>query len=201
MRAMDKYEGARRVGRHGTNVPAYRAVQDAVGRIVRRQWGGWPAADREDLEQLVMVKFFAKFGRDGIPDNDDGDPIVPGAWLKDVVRTTGIDFDRQRKARPADAADFHGPDAVGLERLMQDLNPQPSLASDVASRMDIVRKLGPALLDLGDKYPMDVKLIKWRYIDDHDVGSIAKIVGKSQDATKMSIRRAVKRLQERVEPS
>lgn len=191
---MDSFEDRRRVGRHGTDLPSIDAVQKAVTRLVQRQWGGWSASDREDLQQLVLVKYFKAFGRERLPDNNDGLPAVPIAWLIKVIRNAGVDFHRQQQVRPADPADFQGPDAFGLERLMLAMKPQPSLSSDVAQHVDLQRLLIPAMEALGDAYPMDVKLIVWRFVQDRDLASIGKVLGKSPDATKKAVQRAVNRL-------
>ncbi|MFG6445303.1 RNA polymerase sigma factor [Microbacterium sp. P07] len=146
-----------------------------------------------------MIKYFATFGRDRLPDDDEGEPAVPIAWLKTVIRNAAIDFDRQRKARPADPVDFQAADGLGLERLMGELAHQPSLSSDVAQKVDAQRTLGPALRLLATDYPLDLKLIKWRYIDDRDIETIAEILGKSTDAAKKAIQCATKRLRDRME--
>lgn len=177
-------------GKYGTDVSAYRAVQAAVTRLVRKQWVGWSSSDREDLEQLVMVKYFNAFGRE--PNGSDGIPAVPIAWLMKVIRNAGVDFHRQRQARPADPVDFQGSDAFGLERLAQAVNPQPSLASAVARQVDLQRILEA----LGDAYPADARLVVSRFVMDRDIESIAADLGKSPDATKKAIQRAVRRMRD-----
>ena len=194
--AMDNVEDRQRMGRHGTDLPSVDAVDLAVKRLVSKQWGGWSVSDRQDLQQVVLVKYFAAFGRDRLPDNRKGDPDVPTSWLIKVIRNAGVDFHRQREARPADPFDFAGPDSFGVERLQQALNPQPNLSTAVAQRVDSQRVLKPALAALGDAYPMDVKLIVWRFVQDRDLEAIGKILGKSPDATKKAVQRAVKRLRD-----
>jgi len=193
---MGSFDDRQRLGRNGTDVPSLRSVQDAVTRLIRKQWSGWSDVDQQDLAQLVLVKYFAKFDRDRLPDNKDGEPAVPVSWLIKVIRNAGVDFHRQQQARPADPVDFDGPDGDGLERLVHAINPQPSLASDVAQRIDVDGVLRPALRALADSYPMDAKLIVWRFLQDRDIDSIATIRGTSSEATKKAIQRAIKRLQE-----
>lgn len=183
------------VGNHGTNVLAYQDVQASVTRLVRKQWGGWPSSDREDLEQLVMVKYFGAFGREKLPNGRDGEPAVPIAWLMKVVKTSGIDFHRKQEARPADPVDFQGPDAFGLERLQRAVNPRPNLSSEVAQRVDLQR----VLEGFGDAYPLDLKLIVWRYVQDRDLDTIGKKLGKSPEATKKAVQRAIQRLRDLIE--
>ena len=184
------------VGKHGTDMPSVFAVQQAVGRLVRKQWGGWSVSDREDLEQVVIVKYFGEFGRDRLPDDPDGQPAVPIGWLVKVIRNAGIDLHRARVARPADPVDFQGPDGFALDRIQQAINPQSSLSSVVARELDVQRILAPAMEALRIGSPMDANLIKWRYIDDRDLADIAKILQKSPDTTKRAVQRAMGRLRD-----
>lgn len=190
---MGSFDERQRMGRNGTDVPSYRAVQDAVDRLVVRQWSGWTTSDQQDLSQLVMVKYFGAFGRDRLPDDPDGNPAVPVSWLIKVIRNAGVDFHRQREARPADPVDF---EAAGLDRLINEIDPQPSLASGVAHKVDLQATVGPALQALADAYPMDAKLIVWRFIQDRDIAAIAAVRGTTAEATKKAIQRAVKRLRD-----
>lgn len=193
---MGTFEGRQRLGRNGTDLSSIDAVQNAVTRLVRKQWGGWSASDQEDLQQLVMVKYFGAFGRVRLPDDKDGFPAVPIGWLIKVIRNAGVDFHRQREARPADPVDFQGPDAFGLDRLQRAVNPPPNLSSAVGQKLDLQRVLTPALEALRDAYPLDAKLIVWRFVQDRDLDAIGKILNKSPDATKKAVQRAVKRLRD-----
>ena len=196
--AMGTFEDGQRLGRNGTDLPSFHAVQDAVPRLVRKQWSGWSVTDQQDLAQLVMVKYFGAFGRDRLPDDNKGKPAVPIAWLIKVIRNAGVDYHRYQEARPADPVDFGGPDAYGLERLVQAVNPQPSLASQVANNIDVQNKVRPALEALAAAYPMDAKLIVWRFIQDRDIQDLSLIRGTSSDATKKALQRAMKRLRESI---
>lgn len=189
---MGTIEDRRWVGIHGTDVSAFKEVQAAVTRLVRKQWGGWSASDREDLEQLVMMKYFGAFGRERLPNGPDGEPGIPIGWLMKVVKTSGIDFHRHQEARPADPVDFQDPDANVLERLQVAANPRPNLSVQVAQDVDLQR----ALEALGDANPLDVQLIVWRYVEDRSLDDMAQMLGKSPDATKKAVQRAVKRFRE-----
>jgi len=191
---MDDFEERRRVGKHGTDLQSVEDVQQAATRLIWKKYGGWSSADQEDLLQAVMIKYFQKFGRDRLPDDVDGNPAVPIGWLIACVKTTGIDVHRAQKVRPADPVDFQGPDAIGLDQLLNAVNPRPSLSSDVAQQLDLQRALGPALKSLQDSYPMDVKLLVWRFVQDRDLEAISTIRGTSVDATKKAIQRAANRL-------
>ena len=190
--AMGTIDDRRWVGNHGTDVSAYKEVQAAVTRLVRKQWGGWSASDREDLEQLVMVKYFGAFGRERLPNGRDGEPGIPISWLMKVVKTSGIDFHRQKEARPADPVDFQDPDSYVLERLQRAANPRPNLSAEVAQQVDLQRGLEA----LGDANPLDVKLIVWRYVEDRSLDDIGQMLGKTPDATRKATQRAVKRFRE-----
>ena len=193
---MGAIEDRHRQGRSGTDIPSIEAVRDAVARLVRKQWYGWSTSDREDLQQVVLIKYFNAFGRDRLPDDDNSDPAVPINWLSKVIRNAGVDFHRHQQARPADPTDFDSPDAFGLERLMQAMNRRPNLSSAVAQKVDVQRMLKPALEALADAYPSDARLIALRFVQDRDVEDIAKIMGKSPDATKKAVQRAINRLRD-----
>ncbi|WP_133163916.1 sigma-70 family RNA polymerase sigma factor [Cryobacterium zongtaii] len=189
---MNTFEDRQRRGRHGTDLPSYAAVQGVVTRLVRKYYAGWSASDREDLEQIVLAKYFRAFGRDRLPDDPFGLPAVPIPWLTAVVKNAGTDLHRMQLVRPADPVDFNGPDFFGLERLLGAVNSAPSLSSAVAQRVDVERLLEA----LGDAYPSDLNLIRWRYIEDCDLEVVAGRAGKSLEATKKAVQRAVKRLRD-----
>ena len=144
--------------------------------------------------QIVMIKYFAKFGRERLADDDQGNPSVPVNWLKVVVGNAGTDLFRNARARPADSTDFQGPAAASLEAMMMVADPHPSLASGVGHQLDAQSVLRPALDQLSVAYPADVDLIYWRYIEDRDVDEIAARLGKTSDAVRKSLQRAVARL-------
>ncbi|KXZ61841.1 RNA polymerase sigma factor [Microbacterium laevaniformans] len=162
--------------------------------MIRRKYAGWSLQDRDDLLQIVMIKYFAKFGRERLPDDDQGYPVVPVGWLKTVVGNAGTDLFRHARARPADPTDFQGAAAASLEALMAAAAPQSSLASGLAHQLDVQAVLKPALGQLAVAYPADVELIFWRYFEDRDVDEIAAKLGKSTDAVKKALQRAVTRL-------
>jgi len=189
---MDDFDD-RRLGRNGTDIPSLRAVQQAIHRIVRGKWSGWSQSDREDLESLVLEKYFAAFGRVRLPDDDDGNPQVPAAWLRKVATNAGIDKFRKDQVRPFDPTDFGNLDDPLLEaRLFNAVGGLPHLSSVVASRTDLER----ALVALGDAYPADLSLIRWRLIEDKSVEDIAELVQKSTETTRKAIQRAVQRLRQ-----
>lgn len=190
----------RHVGKHGTDVAAFDLVQNAVSAKIRRLWSGWSLADREDLHQLVMVQYFQKFGRGRLEEDATGKPIVPHGWLNTAVRTTGIDFDRKRRARPADPADFQGDEAHALEWLLQQRDQPRGLSSNVAVDVDIRRQLSPALQAFGEKHPLDLKMIVWRYVEGREIDASAEILGKSPAAAKFAVRRALTKLRQVVLP-
>jgi DNA-directed RNA polymerase specialized sigma24 family protein len=166
-------------------------VQDAVTRLVRRKWAGWSSADREDLESLVLEKYVAAFGRERLPNDLQGDPAVPVAWLTKVVQNTGIDAFRKKQVRPAVAVDFANPDGPDVEaRLRTAIEGRMRLSVVIADRVDLQR----GLRALGDAYPKDLELIHWRLIEDRTLADVAARAGKSEEATKKAIQRAILRL-------
>jgi DNA-directed RNA polymerase specialized sigma24 family protein len=188
---MTTTDGHRARGPHGTDIGALRAVQDAVARLIRRKWSGWSTADQEDLGSLVLEKYVSAFGRDRLPTDLHGDSAVPIAWLTKVVQNTGIDAFRKRQVRPAVAVDFAGQDGADVEaRMLTAIEGRRRLSAIVADRVDLQR----GLRALGDAYPMDLELIRWRLIEDKPLADVAVRVGKSEEATKKAIQRAVVRL-------
>lgn len=190
--------GLGRVGRNGTDLPSVAAVDAAVRRIVRQHWNGWSPADRDDLGQVVLTKYFQKFGRDRLPDDASGHPSVPIAWLRLVARNAAIDLDRQRQARPFDPFDFQGTSDEGLERVFARLRSPGRLSAVVATKLDMQRVLQPAMQTLAAEHPYDLRLIVWRYVEDRDVDAIAQAIGKSTGATRKAIQRALDKLKQLV---
>lgn len=188
--------GLGRTGRNGTDIPSVAAVDAAVRRIVRQHWNGWSPADRDDLGQVVLAKYFQKFGRDRLPDDANGHPSVPIAWLRRVARNTAIDMDRQRQARPFDAFDFQGTSGEGLERVFARLQSPGRLSTVVANKLDMQGLLRPAMHALAAEHPYDLRLIVWRYVEDRDVEAIAQAIGKSTGATRKAIQRALDKLKQ-----
>ena len=128
--------------------------------------------------------------RRAFPKNDHGEPDVPFKWLKTVVTTTAIDMHRKQEARPAEVVDFGAPAANGRPELVDALRDlaTPSLISmrGVAAQQ--------ALDLLAADYPFDRDLLYWRYIRGVDLSEIAARIGKSREATKKAVQRAVARL-------
>ncbi len=180
-----------RLGRNHTDLPSIRAVRDTVRRLVRRHWGGRSAADQEDLESLVLEKYFRAFGRERLPEDDAGDPRVPLAWLSKVVRTTGIDLHRQDLVRPFDPMDFADADDANLERRLFDaVRDNRRLSAAVADRADMRR----ALTALADAFPRDVQLIRWRIVDDKTIEDVADLAHMTPDAARKAVQRALTKL-------
>ncbi|MEN2742501.1 hypothetical protein ABCS02_32395 [Microbacterium sp. X-17] len=178
-------------GRHGTDIYGLQQVQQAVSRLVRRKWSGWSQADREDLESLVMEKYVAEFGREHLPEDRDGNATVPIAWLTTVIQNAGVDAFRKQQVRPAIPVDFGNQDDAAVEdRMRSAIQGRQRLSVVVADRLDIQR----ALLALGDAYPADLDLIRWRLIEDKTLSDVAALAGRTEEATKKAIQRAIVRL-------
>lgn len=165
-----------------THIPTIKAVQAEVERLVRQVYGGWRESDQEDLVSLVLEKYIAKFGRE--------EADVPTAWLRAVVRTTGIDFHDKQQRRPAEPVDF-GADDEGWDAVagLIDLR-TPSLmtARGLAAQ--------EALNALGEQSPGDRDLVELRVVWEVSLAEIAERIGKSQEATKKAVQRAVARLRQ-----
>jgi len=185
-----------RVGRSGTDIDSFEEVIAAVDRLVRSKWGGWSQANREDLESIVLEKYFSHFGRARLPDGPDGEREVPVAWLRAVIKNAGIDLHRRREARPQEVADLFDQDNPEVERmLLGALAGVPSLSTVVTTQM----ALQSAFRALRDAYPSDAKLIGWSVIEDLSLTEVARLAGKNDEATKRAIQRAKKRLRDLIE--
>lgn len=167
-----------------------------VKRLVRHQWGGWSHVDREDLESIVLEKYFAHFGRTRLPDGADGERQVPVMWLRAVVKNAGIDFHRRREARPKDVADLlDEADPQVARALFDELAGAPSLSTVVTTQV----AMRSGFRALRDAYPSDAELIWWSVIEDRTLSEVARLAGKEEEATKKAIYRAKKRLRDLME--
>lgn len=172
-----------------THIPTQKAVQSKIERIVNTKYSGWPMDDRADLVSLVLEKFLWKFGKERLPENEDGELEVPFAWLKTVVTRTAIDMHRKQKVRPVDPVDF-GDRASEREALVHALR-ELSTPSLMAMRGIAAQH---ALELLAVQHPSDRDLLQWRYIDGEDLAEIAERTGKGKEATRKAVQRAVARL-------
>lgn len=195
--AVNAPEGRKRLGPHGTDVPALIAVQKAVQGLVRRKYPGWSTPDREDLESIVVEKYVTTFGRGALPEGPDGQPAVPRAWLSTVMTNAAIDLFRKQEARPADPVDFGVAAADVFEGRLLDAVNRKRLSMVVAERVDLAR----ALVSLGDAYPTALSLIQWHVIEDKPLVEVAALAGKSEAATKKAIQRAIERLRDLIASS
>ncbi|MEV8357671.1 sigma-70 family RNA polymerase sigma factor [Microbacterium sp. NPDC076895] len=187
----------REFGRNGTHNPSFEAVEREITKVVSAKYAGWPAADREDLVTRVMESYFHRFGRDPLPQADDGTPLVPKAWLRTVITNAAIDMYRHTERRPADPVDFAGiDDPLVEERLHRALDDRsPSLSTLVATRITIEE----ALKQLAQEHPRDVELIVWSVVADLPIDEVALRAGISRDAAKKAVRRALDRLRDVLE--
>ena len=176
---------------HGqlTQIPTISTVQREIERIVSRKYGGWREGDREDLVSLVLEKYLNEFGKNDQkwPMNKDGERVVPTGWLRKVATNAAIDLHRKAEARPADLVDFDasaGDDHWDAKAALRDLA-TPSLmnARGVAAER--------ALDALNDA---DRDLLRWALVDDVGLTEIATRTGKSYEATKRAVQRALTRL-------
>lgn len=182
--ATDAYWGAQT-----THVPAQKKVLATIDKVVAAKYSGWKAEDREDLVSLVYEKYFKMFGKGTPPANSAGEPEIPVAWLKTVVKTTAIDLHKKREGRRERAVDFDGEELrSALATALRDLR-TPSL---LAGRGVAVHEA------LGRLRERDRELIHRRYVLDESLQPIADATGKNYEATKRAVQRAVGRLRNEI---
>lgn len=173
-----------------THIPTFQTVQPVIERLARKKYGGWTESQREDLVSLVLEKFLARFGRGPLPENDNGEPQPPVAWLRAVVTSTGIDLNRQRDRADVEFTTYDPDDESvqqGIRRALG-LSDSPSLV--------VIRGMaaGRALEALAAVSASDHDLIRWRYIEGQELSEIAARINKKPEATKKAVQRAAARL-------
>jgi RNA polymerase sigma-70 factor (ECF subfamily) len=107
----------------------------------------------------------------------------PSAFLYRIARNLVIDHYRQKSRNQ-----FVSPDAVAIA------DPNPGLEEKAVFNSDLGR-IKAVLADLKEDYQ---NVIIWRYLDDLSIPEVAKMLDKSEDATRVTLHRALKALKEEV---
>jgi len=103
----------------------------------------------------------------------------PQAFLYKIARNLVIDHYREKGRRQIVSADF-----------TPIIDPRTTLEEKIALNSDI-EQVKVVLAGLKDDYQ---NIIIWRYLDDLPISDIAKMLDKSEEATRMLLSRALKSL-------
>jgi RNA polymerase sigma-70 factor (ECF subfamily) len=107
----------------------------------------------------------------------------PSAFLYRVARNLVIDYYRQKGRNQ-----FVSPDAVAIA------DPDPGVEERAILNSDL-DQVKAVLADLKEDYQ---NVIIWRYLDDLSIPEVAKMMDKSEDATRVTLHRALKALKEEI---
>ena len=107
----------------------------------------------------------------------------PSAFLYRIARNLVTDYYRQ-KAR----TQFVSPEAVPI------IDPNPGIEEKAVLNSDL-NQIKAALAGLKEDY-QDV--IIWRYLDDLSIAEVAKMLDKSEEATRVTLHRALKALRAKI---
>ncbi|MFA4998914.1 MAG: RNA polymerase sigma factor [Candidatus Paceibacterota bacterium] len=108
----------------------------------------------------------------------------PSAFLYRIARNLVIDHYRQK-----DRNQFVSPDAVAIA------DPDPGMEEKAIFNSDLDR-IKVVLADLKEDYQ---NVIVWRYLDDLPIPEVAKMLEKSEDATRVTLHRALKALKDEID--
>lgn len=107
----------------------------------------------------------------------------PSAFLYRIARNLVIDYYRQ-KAR----TQFVSPEVVPI------IDPNPGIEEKAILNSDL-DQIKTVLADLKEDYQ---NVIIWHYLDDLSIPDIAKMLQKSEEATRVTLHRALKTLREEI---
>lgn len=108
----------------------------------------------------------------------------PSAFLYRIARNLVTDYYRE-KAR----AQFVSPETVPV------IDPNPGLEEKSALNSDL-EQVRAVLADLKEDYQ---NVIIWHYLDDLPIAKVAKMLNKTEDATRVTLHRALKNLRSEID--
>ncbi|MFA5878067.1 MAG: RNA polymerase sigma factor [Candidatus Staskawiczbacteria bacterium] len=132
----------------------------------------------EDLTSKVFMRGWDRF-RQGV-DNIDN----PRAFLYQIARNTVIDYYRE-KGRA---------NTVSIDNAPQIADPRVNLHERAAINADLAG-VKQALSGLSDDYQ---NVVIWHYLDDLPIKEVAKLLDRSEEATRVLLHRALGSLRERL---
>ena len=128
----------------------------------------------QDLSSETFLKGWEAYKSNPKIDN-------PSAFLYRIARNLVTDYYRQ-KARNQ----FVSPDAVPI------IDPNPGIEEKAVLNSDL-EQIKAVLADLKEEYQ---NVIIWRYLDDLSIPEVAKMLDKSEEATRVTLHRDLKALKE-----
>lgn len=130
----------------------------------------------EDLTSETFLRGWKVFGNGEKVEN-------PSALLYKIARNLIIDHYREKSK--AQFVSIHNAPVIDVH---QDLAEKAALSSD----LEVIKH---SLLGLKEDYQ---NVIIWRYLDDLPLGEVAKMLGRSEEATRVLLHRAIKSLKNNV---
>jgi len=132
----------------------------------------------EDLTSRVFMKGWEVF-------KADQDKIKnPKAFLYQVARNMVIDHYREKGRN----------NVISTEFAPQIADPRKSMLETVVVNAELA-KVKLALTDLSDDYQ---NVVIWHYLDDLSIREVAKLLDRSEEATRVLLHRALSSLKERL---
>lgn len=132
----------------------------------------------QDLTSETFLRVWEKFKQ------ENKNPIEnPQAFLYQTARNLVIDYYREKgKAR-----------VVSVE-LAPIIDPRTDLEETARQRSDL-ETIRTALADLKEDYQ---NVIIWHFLDDLPISQVAKMLGRTEEATRVLLHRALKTLREKI---
>ncbi len=139
----------------------------------------------EDLTSKVFLKGWESFKKTQNPIPNTQHQIEhPRAFLYQIARNTVIDYYRERGRTKVISAEF----AYQMSDPRTNLEEKAFLNSD----LEIVKK---AIQELSDDYQ---HVVIWHYLDDLSIPEVAKLLDRTEEATRVLLHRALKSLKEKI---
>lgn len=137
----------------------------------------------QDLTSEVFTKAWHSFRTRARKDNPHGDIRNMPAFLYQIARNLIADYYRESAQ-----AQFVSTEDITVADTGQNLEARMAVASD----MERVRQ---AMAGLKDEYR---EVLTWYYLDELKVPEIAQLTGKSEEAVRVTVHRALQVLRERI---
>ena len=138
----------------------------------------------EDITSKVFMRGWEAFKNQKLYSKNQKEIENPQAFLYQIARNAVIDHYRERGRTQVVSADY-GPQ---LTDPRTDLEGKAILNADLA-------KIKDALKDLNDDHQ---NVIIWHYLDDLPIKDVAKLLDRSEEATRVLLHRALNALRERL---
>ena len=138
----------------------------------------------EDITSKVFMKGWEAFKKSQNPMTNDQKIENPQAFLYQIARNLIIDHYRERGRTQVVSADY-GPQLT---------DPRTDLEGKAILNADLT-VVKTALKDLSDDHQ---NVIIWHYLDDLSIKDVAKLLDRSEEATRVLLHRALNSLREKL---